>query len=231
MGGDVEQRAQQHNSSGTSKFDAAILIDFGTDDDAFASVVEVLKLNIFVRIIQKITSSFAEDKKSVSSAALLGGLSLDESAKTTTTIAIDGNENIILTATVPSWGGEAVALPKPIQSGSVTSGVDAAARAKWASLAIDSDDDAHDLEDEDILLGAADPAPVKKPLVCGTTGRKRACKNCTCGLKDMEGNPAVTENELADMRKAGCGNCSKGDAFRCGSCPYLGMPAFEKDKP
>ncbi|KAK8731420.1 hypothetical protein OTU49_007599 [Cherax quadricarinatus] len=94
---------------------------------------------------------------------------------------------------------------------------------------IDLDDDI-DLTDPDDLLTEddlfrPDPASLK---VCGTTGQRKACKNCVCGLKeelDEENKKSVEENKK--NFKSSCGNCYLGDAFRCASCPYLGMPAFK----
>ena len=65
---------------------------------------------------------------------------------------------------------------------------------------------------------------------CST--KRRACKNCSCGRKEMEDaeggeakKPTMTDAELSASVSA-CGNCSKGDAFRCAGCPFLGKPAF-----
>lgn len=74
-------------------------------------------------------------------------------------------------------------------------------------------------------------APTRKP-----------CKGCSCGRAEeyeqeieQKANPTstikldVTElQEGPTSLKSECGNCYKGDAFRCASCPYLGKPAFEK---
>lgn len=80
--------------------------------------------------------------------------------------------------------------------------------------------------DSDTLLDAADqvkpdPASLR---VCGTTGKKKACKDCSCGLREelADGKEPVTRSVTSS-----CGSCYLGDAFRCASCPYLGMPAFK----
>eukprot|EP00624_Nannochloropsis_granulata_P004917 evm.model.NODE_34838_length_2205_cov_18.106575.1 len=93
------------------------------------------------------------------------------------------------------------------------------------------------LENDEGLLAAAVAKKAEKAKENGGAGcetKKRACKNCSCGRAEMEESgkeggvvlPVMTEEELKESVSS-CGNCYKGDAFRCGGCPFLGKPAFE----
>ncbi|KAI9731799.1 MAG: electron carrier [Cirrosporium novae-zelandiae] len=78
--------------------------------------------------------------------------------------------------------------------------------------------------------------------------RRRACKDCSCGLAeklaaedtakrtkaDAELNTMkLAADDLAEIdftvkgKVGSCGNCALGDAFRCDGCPYIGLPAFK----
>lgn len=106
--------------------------------------------------------------------------------------------------------------------------------------------------DPESLLTAADrerPIPTCEPVNPNGPRRKKACKNCTCGLAELEaeelqqskvvildGNVDGSAVEVAQSEKerlvnaaraapkatSSCGSCFLGDAFRCASCPYLG---------
>jgi len=99
----------------------------------------------------------------------------------------------------------------------------------WKVLSNESDVEL--ISEEDLLNTSIE---VIKPSSCGISepgeiSRKKACKNCTCGLADQEENGVRVELNLDEklLKSSACGNCSKGDAFRCAGCPFLGKPAFE----
>ncbi|KAI3710827.1 hypothetical protein L2E82_40621 [Cichorium intybus] len=88
-----------------------------------------------------------------------------------------------------------------------------------------------DLIDEDSLLSEEDLKKPQLPPVgdCEVGSTKKACKNCTCGRAEEEEKVqklGVTMDQLENPQSA-CGSCGLGDAFRCGTCPYKGLPPFK----
>ncbi len=84
---------------------------------------------------------------------------------------------------------------------------------------------------EDDLLTEEDKAP-KVARTSDSNGdcstRRKACKNCVCGRAELEAKAEAEGKtlETGGPPPGGCGNCSRGDAFRCAGCPYRGTPGW-----
>jgi len=116
---------------------------------------------------------------------------------------------------------------KTVASGGDTSKADA--KKIWSLSAMDMNDDDVELINDDDLLDEADllkPSADSLKRDCGTGPNKpkKACKDCSCGLaEELEAGNTPKPKTV----ESSCGSCYLGDAFRCGSCPYLGLPAFK----
>ncbi|KAI9903330.1 hypothetical protein N3K66_002682 [Trichothecium roseum] len=114
---------------------------------------------------------------------------------------------------------------------------------------VGSDDE---IIDENELLTADDlKRPIQIPPECQPKPgkRRRPCKDCTCGLAEkmnaedaerqdqatkdlnvlkLQSDDLYDELDFTVQGKTGsCNSCSLGDAFRCATCPYIGLPPFK----
>ncbi|RDD43090.1 Anamorsin-like protein [Trichoplax sp. H2] len=98
----------------------------------------------------------------------------------------------------------------------------------WTLSSQDFVDDDIDIIDENTLIEEddflkPDPSSLRSQECDSAKKKRKACKNCSCGLaEEIESEKKTNGNPVSS-----CGSCYLGDAFRCSSCPYLGMPAFK----
>jgi hypothetical protein len=201
-------------------------VGFLPDDETQAQVFRVLQQRAKFSIDEAVTSRE-------------GGQALSVDLK------IQGFTNT-MSAKDPSTGERFVVCQKPeyeigskvsvsIAQASSSSSSSSAAVGTWKMATDDLADDG--LVDEDELLNDGIVVQRGDAASCGddggpAAGKKRACKNCTCGLADMEADEFKAQQagmtvEDKVIKSSSCGSCYKGDAFRCASCPFLGKPAFE----
>jgi hypothetical protein len=140
--------------------------------------------------------------------------------------AVSPNGDAMVEAQKPAWQSGSSAPLKLRQPAQAVNGGAEKPQAKKA-WNLEGDDE---LVDDDELLTEEDlqrPAPAED---CGVASTKKACKNCTCGRAEGIIEKVDLTPEMLENPQSGCGSCGLGDAFRCQTCPYRGLPAFEKGK-
>ncbi|KAM0287279.1 hypothetical protein ACHAQH_000593 [Verticillium albo-atrum] len=238
------------------------------DRALFGQVVEALRPGGQLRAQDGGSAGTLTEDKAVAREAVLSGLVADASGALSKPDYGDAGESVSLglkfrknkksdagpavgAATISLGGKPAtVSMAPPVQS--------TPAGVGFVNLDDDFGDDDDDLIDEDTLLTEEDiKRPVNIPPECAPKAgkRRRACKDCSCGLAEKlaaedaakrataDAKLGAIQKQAADVKLAAddlaevdftvqgkvgsCGNCALGDAFRCDGCPYVGLPPFK----
>ncbi|XP_004499604.1 anamorsin homolog [Cicer arietinum] len=201
----------------SSSVDFFILIWQSLDfpmDQLIQEVLRVLKAGGTTLIRKSSQSAVGSDDKMISNLEnklLLAGFSEIHVLQSTLP---SGGISSGIKAKKPSWKiGSSFALKKVVKS------------SPKVQIDVDSD-----LIDENSLLTEED---LKKPQLpsgdCEIGITRKACKNCSCGRAEEEEKVlklGLTAEQINNPQSA-CGSCGLGDAFRCSTCPYKGLPTFK----
>ncbi|XP_047127312.1 anamorsin homolog [Hydra vulgaris] len=201
--------SEHQQSSFDVVFSGTPLSPFFHTDDLLAKIVKLLKPNCYFQFFELAEDRSAE--KIVSTLTLTGFKN----------IKVLGEKLLTVTCQKPEFEvGKSSRLPLSLTKKA------AKENNVWTLSALDMKDEEVDIIDSDALLDSEDLERPNMTTIkdCGTNnaGKRKACKGCTCGLAEE------LEKENAPVKpKSACGSCYLGDAFRCASCPYLGMPPFK----
>jgi anamorsin len=190
------------------RFDAVFVLGLVPSDDMTGNVLN--SLNSGGKLLIEV-----QDEASRQS------LSLDLQIAGFVNITAEGPCDKYLSCEKASWGtGESASIKLPAAS---------TWKMDMGDLAEEDLVDENDLLDDGLVVTPGAGCGVD---ASGAAGKKRACKNCSCGLAEIEAQEALgagPDKAPEQPTKSSCGSCYKGDAFRCASCPFLGQPAFEPD--
>jgi hypothetical protein len=161
----------------------------------------------------------------------------------------NGNNSQSLNLTKPAWAGKGVATLKKKNNTTETNGTTAVKVAvedttvaqnttaevkkanPFAAFSAQANNNKTTIDEENLLDNEEGYNKLGKDESCST--KPKACANCSCGRAELEA--VVESGQAVDVAKnvetgkvsSSCGNCYLGDAFRCGGCPYKGLPAFK----
>ena len=202
------------------------------DLDSLSLVTKLLRPGGTLTMVQLLPADTAPD--TLASSLILSGLSVSspptvlesypQLSDSLNKMSMSQGQAYVVSATKPNHevgASRLLSFAKP--AAPVAPAVTAPAASVWTLEDIDDDtvelmDDSTLLTEEDMVK--PDPASLR---VCGTTGKRKACKDCSCGLREeLDSGKEIKKKDFTSS----CGSCYLGDAFRCASCPYLGMPAF-----
>ncbi|KAF5737921.1 RecName: Full Anamorsin AltName: Full Fe-S cluster assembly protein DRE2 [Tripterygium wilfordii] len=187
-------------------------------DFLFEDVLRVLKPDGTVLVYKTLPAGSGETDKAISALErklLLAGFLEAQSLEPKLVGPPNSIQSFVVKAKKPSWKiGSSYALKKPSKS----------------TFKLQIEDDS-DFIDEDSLLTEEDLKKPQLPTVgdCEVGSTRKACKNCTCGRAEEEEKVqklGLTMDQLNNPQSS-CGSCGLGDAFRCGTCPYKGLPPFK----
>jgi len=227
----LELANHQHSS-----FDIILCGLFSAKDaytmDHLAAAAKLLKPKASI-VLTGTSKGFNYTKESVTSNMKLAGF-MNVTQHTSNLESGEGDDSFVLKAEKPGFEvGSSSKLRINLNKKRPAAVEQEKENAKkiWSLSAQDINDDDIELIDDDELLNEEDlkkPAAESLKAPCGSSdskGKKKACKNCSCGLAE-ELESGVEKLKTKSVNSA-CGSCYLGDAFRCASCPYIGMPAFK----